>query len=159
MTSDLPAHAPGVALVHAEQVAREEVGLLAALGAADLDDHVLAVVRVLGQEQHLQLRLEPLDVGLGAGHLAAHLLAIVAVEVAEHLLGRLEVAGAGAQLLRRLHDGPELAVAPSDLLVASLVGDQRRVTEARFEILVLSLEVSQPIQHRSEATANNVCAG
>ena len=35
----------GVALVHAEEVAGPEVGLLAALGAADLDDDVLALVR------------------------------------------------------------------------------------------------------------------
>ena len=113
-----------------------------------------------GQEQHPQLRLEPLDVGLGAGDLGAHLLAVVAVELAEHLLGRLEVAGARPQLLRRLHDRPELAVAPSDLLVPALIGDQRRVAEARFEILVLPLEVSKPIQHRSEATAAaDVCAG
>ena len=85
---------------------------------------------------------------------AAHLLAVVAVELAEHLLGGLEVAGARAQLLRRLHDRLELAVAPGDLLVAALVGDQRGVAEARFEILVLPLEVSKPIQHRSEATAS-----
>ena len=64
---ELPALAGGEALVHLEQVAGEEVGLLAALGAADLDDDVAVVVRVLGQQQQLQLGLEPLDVGLGRG--------------------------------------------------------------------------------------------
>ena len=77
----------------------------------------------------------------------------VTVELAQHLLGRLEIAGAGAQLLRRFDDRPELAVAPRHLLVPALIREQRRVTQARFEILVLSLEVSKPIQHRSEATA------
>ena len=38
---ELPAHALGVALVHREQVAGEEAGLVAAGGAADLDDDVL----------------------------------------------------------------------------------------------------------------------
>ena len=54
-TSSFQPCALGVALVHLEQVAGEEVGLLAALGAADLDDDVAAVVGVLGQEQDLQL--------------------------------------------------------------------------------------------------------
>ena len=89
---ELPAHAAGVALVHLEQVAGEEVGLLAALGAADLDDDVLALVRVLRQEQQADLGLEPVDVGLGLRDLGAHLLAVVAVEVGEHLPGGLEVA-------------------------------------------------------------------
>ena len=60
---ELPAHAGGVAPVHLEQVAGEEVGLLAALGAADLDDDVLVVVGVAGQQQHLDLVVEPLDGG------------------------------------------------------------------------------------------------
>ena len=47
-----------------------------------------------------------------------------------------------------LHDRPELAVAPGHLLVPALIGDQLRVAEARFEVLVLPLEVSKPIQHR-----------
>ena len=47
----LPALALGVAGVHVEQVLGEEVGLLAALGPPDLDDHVLVVVGVAGQEQ------------------------------------------------------------------------------------------------------------
>ena len=50
--------------------------------------------------------------------LGAHDLAVVAVEVAEHLLGRLEVVGALAQLAGRVDDGLELVVAPGDLLVA-----------------------------------------
>ena len=44
----LPAVALGVVLVHPVEVAGPEVGLLAALGAPDLDDHVLAVVGVAG---------------------------------------------------------------------------------------------------------------
>ena len=51
---DLPAVEVGVALVHLEEVGGPEVALLAALAAADLDDHVLAVVGVLGDEQLAQ---------------------------------------------------------------------------------------------------------
>ena len=58
---DLPASALGVAEVHVEEVAGEEVGLLAALGAADLDDDVAAVVGILGKQQRLELFLDGED--------------------------------------------------------------------------------------------------
>ena len=145
---ELPAHAAGVALVHLEQVAGEEVGLLAALGAADLDDDVLAVVRVLRAGAAARSSASRRSMSASASvDLRAHLLAVVAVELGEHLLGRLEVAAALAQPPGGLHDRLELAVPPRHLLVAVLVGDQLRVAEARFDIEVLPLEVAQPIQH------------
>ena len=55
---DLPLVLVGVALVHLEEVGGPEVGLFAALAAADLDDHVLAVVGVAGHEQLAQLGVE-----------------------------------------------------------------------------------------------------
>ena len=67
-----------VALVHAEQVACEQVGLLAALGTADLDDDVLLVVGVTRQQQLAELVLQPFEVGLGLGGFGAHRLAVVA---------------------------------------------------------------------------------
>ena len=54
----LEAVALGEVLVHAVEVAGPEVGLLAALGALDLDDHVAALVRVAGQQQLLDPGLE-----------------------------------------------------------------------------------------------------
>ena len=50
---EAPALPAGVRPVHLEQVAGEEVGLLASLGAADLDDDVAVVVGVLRQQQEL----------------------------------------------------------------------------------------------------------
>ena len=58
---DLPALFLGPLLVHAEQVGREERRLLPALRALDLDDHVLVVVGVLGQQQDLEVLLELSD--------------------------------------------------------------------------------------------------
>ena len=54
----------GVALVHLVEVACEEVRLLAALRAADLDDHRAPGVRVVGEQQLLELRLEGSDLVL-----------------------------------------------------------------------------------------------
>ena len=48
---DLPAVLLGVAAVHVEEVAGEEVRLLAAFGAADLHDHVAPVVRILRDQK------------------------------------------------------------------------------------------------------------
>ncbi len=55
---DLPAPALGIARVHAEQVAGEERRLVAAGAGAHLEEQVALVVRVLGQQLLLQLRLE-----------------------------------------------------------------------------------------------------
>jgi hypothetical protein len=48
----------GVAQVHPQQVAGEQRRLLAALPGLDLQDHVLAVVRITRQQQLAQLVLQ-----------------------------------------------------------------------------------------------------
>ena len=65
-----PALPLGVAQVHPQQVAGEQRRLVAALARLDLEDDVLAVVGVLGQQQLPQPRLELGDAagqGLGLG--------------------------------------------------------------------------------------------
>ena len=54
----LPALLGGVALVHAEQVAGEQRGLVAAGAGADFEDGVVVVHRVLRQQRELDLLLE-----------------------------------------------------------------------------------------------------
>ena len=66
---DPPVAAVRVAQVHLVEVPREEVRLLAALGAADLDDDVASVVRVAGHQQPAELRSELGDVLLRLGEL------------------------------------------------------------------------------------------
>ena len=55
---DLPALLGGVALVHAEQVAGEQRGLVAAGAGADFEDDVALVHRILGQQRELDLLLQ-----------------------------------------------------------------------------------------------------
>ena len=71
----LPLFAFGIAGVHAIQVGGKDAGLVAAGPGPDLDDDVLLVVGILGQEQEphlgvqrLHLRLQARDLRLG--HLA-----------------------------------------------------------------------------------------
>ena len=70
-----PALPRGEALVHAEQVAGEQRGLVAAGAGADFDDDVALVHRVLGQKRKPQLLDDPLALvgeraALVVGHLA-----------------------------------------------------------------------------------------
>ena len=96
----------GVFLEHVCEVGGPELALLPAFAAADLDDHVLAVGRVVLDEREHQLLFEPRHVGLVIGdHLRQ--LGVVA--------RRVEV---GASLLPRLRELPwalELFQAATDL--------------------------------------------
>src|SRR4029077_16642983 len=56
---DAPPLLLGVAAVHAEELGREEAGLVAAGAGADLEDDVAAVVRVLGRQLAPELLFQP----------------------------------------------------------------------------------------------------
>ena len=85
---DLPPVEVGVALVHLEEVGGPEVALLAALAAADLDDHVLAVVGVTRDQQLAQTGLVPGQLAFLFGQLGVEVVAHLGVGLAgEHLAG------------------------------------------------------------------------
>ena len=88
----LPAAQLGVLHVHAHQLGRPQVRLLAALGAAHLEDHVAFVVRIARLQELLQsvhdvldLRLDRLDL------LACERFEIVFRAVAQQQLGLIEL--------------------------------------------------------------------
>ncbi len=105
---DLPALRLGVPAVHAEECAGEQRRLFAAGARSNLENHVLVVVRVPGNEQRvdraLDLGAERLEAcGLRASHVAQ-----LGIRVAQHgasaldLIERLPIAD------RRLRDRPQL---------------------------------------------------
>ena len=114
---ELPALTLGVALVHAEQVAGEQVRLLTAFGPADLHDHVSTFVGVFGQEEQLDLGGEALHVGVGLRGFLAHSLAVVAAQLGHHLPGGGGIVGAATQYHRTGHDGLQLLVPAGQLPV------------------------------------------
>ena len=76
---EIDVHLPALALrearVHAEDLGREERGLVAAGAGADLEQDVLLVVRVLGDEEEADLGVQGVAAGLEraqllVGHLA-----------------------------------------------------------------------------------------
>ena len=64
---DLPSLLGGIALVHAEQVAGEQRGLVSAGAGADFQDDIALVHRVLGHKRKPQLMLERGAPGLELG--------------------------------------------------------------------------------------------
>ena len=80
------------ALVHLEQVAGKDCCLVATGGGADLDNGVLLIVGVAGDEHELDvfLQLGQLGLVLGDVHLE-HLLLVRIAGLAQHLLGSLDV--------------------------------------------------------------------
>jgi hypothetical protein len=144
---DLPAVPGGEGPVHLEQVAGEQVGLLAALGPPDLDDHVALVVGVAGQQQHPQLVGEAGDVGLGLVDLGLQQAPFVGAGIVLHPPGGLQVLPPLPQLTGPADDRLELAVAPRHLLVAGLVGDQAGVGQARLDVVELLVQLSEAFEH------------
>ena len=96
---ELPAAQGGVASVHLGQVAGEEIGLLAAFGAADLEDDVAALVGVAGQQQGLEGQFEAGHALLGGVDLLAPELAVVTARLVEHLARGGEVLLGGLELV------------------------------------------------------------
>ena len=80
---ELPATPLGVARVHAQQVGREERGLVPAGAGADLEHHVLVVVGILGHQQQPELPLERRDLRLEARELDARQLAHLGVGIVD----------------------------------------------------------------------------
>jgi hypothetical protein len=76
---DLPTACLGVAREHPEEVGREQGRLLAAGARADLEDGVPLVVRILREEQELELGLEGVALGLVDAELLTRQLAQLGV--------------------------------------------------------------------------------
>ena len=118
------------------EVAGPELAFVAALAAADLDDHVLVVGRVALDERELQLLLEPRDVGLVvADHLGELGVALRRVEVGARLL----------PLLRELPRALELLQAPADVGRLAVVVVDRGVGHALLRLRVGAVELRDEI--------------
>jgi len=86
---DLPALLLGVARIHAEQVAGENAGLVAARPRADFYDHVLAIARIFGEQHPAQAVFHLGDRRFDAADLLARQSAHIGV--IEQRLGLLQL--------------------------------------------------------------------
>ena len=133
----------GVGAVHVVEVAGEQVGLLAALGPADLDDHVTTGVRVRGHQQLAQLLVDGGQCLDGGCHLGLPRRPLGALGVGEHLARRGEVGLQRQTATPGVDDGIELAVPGGHPAQLGGIGVHRRVGQPGFEVGVLVLHRRQ----------------
>ncbi len=138
----LPALRFGIALVHAEDLGREQRGFVAAGAGADFQDDVLLVVGILGQQQDLQLFLDLRDALL---QLAQFLLGI-----GEHFgiglvrgqrFALLDAARQVFVLAILLDHGLQFAVRLGSLLIALRVGDDLRRGQRLVQLFVFGFDL------------------
>ena len=138
----LPALGFGVAVVHAEDLRREQRGFVAAGSGADFQDDVLLVIRILGQQQHLQLFFDGANALFQAIELLLRIGAHLGIAlVLEH---RLALANAARQVLVLailLHDRLQLAVRLRGLLIARRVGDDLRRSQRLCQLFVFRFDL------------------
>ncbi len=145
---DLPALLLRPLAVHAKQVGREQRRLLPAFGALDLDDDVAVVVRILGQEQDLQLLLELADPLGGSALLAVQvLLHLLILLVLEHLVGGLGFLLGAPELLVGAHDLAEGALLARQFRQLLVVGSDFRTPHLRLDLVIALPDRLKAINH------------
>ena len=144
---DLPAVLLGEAEVHAEDLGDEERGLVAAGAGAELEDDVLLVVGILGQEQDLELLFDRFEAGLEGGELLLRHGAEVGVGLGEHGLGVGDGVADVAVLAELFDDGLEVAVLLGGGLELLLVVDEGGVGELLAEVLVADFDLVETVKH------------
>jgi hypothetical protein len=130
----LPALALGIARNHPEEVGRKQRSLLAPFTAADLDDGVALVVRILGQQQQIDLLDHAAAFGFEPGQLLLDQLAKLGVGHGFAVLGDASVEI--LQSAERAHHGLEIRALLVDLLQPLGVGQHL----LRAQLLVQLLE-------------------
>ena len=107
----LPAFAVAEVLVHTEQVAGEDAGLIAARARADLHLGVLAVLRVLRQQQQTDLLFQfLLLLSKGVEFHLGHIAELLVFLVGEDFLGIGDVADDILIVLVRIHHSLQVFV-------------------------------------------------
>jgi hypothetical protein len=152
ITSTRQPRRSAIAAVHAEELGGEERRLVAAGAGADLEDDVLAVVRVLRDERLLDLSVERLALSgearrLGLGQ-DAQLLVRRGLGRRHHFAGVGELSVDLAQLAEEGDDRVDLGERLADLAHRLGVGVDLRQGEPRGELGVRGFEGQQAVDHR-----------
>ena len=134
--------------VHAQQVAGEDRSLVATRTTTDLDDGVLRVLRILRDQEELDLLLEALDLGLELrDHLARHLAHLLIFVVCERILSLGQVGYRRAEAIRGLDNRFQLLVLLCELNELLHIGNHLGVGEFLADLLVLEFQTVQTNQN------------
>ena len=148
----LPAVDDGEGHVHVVEVAGEEVGLLTALGATDLNDHVAAVVRIAGQQQQPEPLLKVGDRGLQVGDLGPEFLALITFGLVNHLPRGPEVVVCLTEWSTDDEDLLEFLEPPAHGPEQVLVAQDLGVGQAPPGLRQLGLEGLDSLQHAAQGS-------
>jgi hypothetical protein len=147
----LEAEPLGVPGEHPVQVAGPQARLVPAGSRADLDDHVLLVVRVGLDHREPDLLLEHVDPLAGGAQLIPQLVVVGAL--VEELLRALGVGGRAAPFLGQPRGRRELVELPPGLGVALPIADYRGVRHLRLHLGVARLDLlDERLDHAIEST-------
>ena len=137
----LPTFRVAVALIHLEQVAGKETGLVATRTCTDLHLHVFRVLWVLRNEGNLdflfQLGLQGL---VGGQFLAGHLLHLRIVLVGKDILGLLDAVQTGNIPFAGVHDVAQILVFLGQFHKTVLIGYHVRVGDQCRHLLKSRLQ-------------------
>src|SRR5207245_1583741 len=134
--------------VHAKEICGEQRSLVAALRALDLNDDVAIVVRILGQEQHLQLLLELSHLLGRASLLGPHVLLHVRVLlVPQHLARRLHLLLRAAKCVVGLDDLAQRTLLAGEAGQLLVVGRDLGPGHLIFDLVVAARDRLQSIYH------------
>ena len=131
--------------VHLEQIARPQRGLLTPGAAADLDDHVLALVGILRDEEVLELRAQLLGPGVEPFDLLGEVGGHLRVALGRHDARLLGLREHRPQLPIRRHDHLELRIPLPERPQQVRIRDRLRGRQLRRDLVIRSLDPIQPL--------------
>src|SRR6266851_35656 len=144
---DLPLVLLGEAEIHAEDLGYEERGLVAAGAGAKLEDDVLLVVGVFGQEQDFELLFNWREARLQRGQFLLGHGADVRIGFGEHGFGFRDTFLDLAVLAEFFDRGFHVAVLLGDGLELLLVLNQCWVGHLAAEIFIAGFELVEAVEH------------
>jgi hypothetical protein len=144
---ELPALTLGVARVHPEQVTGKERCLVAARAGADFEDDVFLVVRILGNEQDLQVLQQGVASCGERAELLFGQLAHLRIATFGQLLGALDVLFDGLVLTELRDERLEFRQGLGGLLELAGVGLHLGRADAGHQLFVTGLNGREFVEH------------
>ncbi len=131
---DAPASPFGITQVHAQQVAREERGLVAAGARADLEEQIAFVARILWYQQAVEVLLERGEARFEIGDFRC--CEVFHFRISQQRARRLECAGRGVVCAQRCRERGQMRMLARNFAQAFRVGQHFGTREQVLELLV-----------------------
>jgi hypothetical protein len=138
----------GEARIHAEDLRGEERGLIPAGAGANLEDDVLLIVRVLGQQLQLQVFFDLRQALFELRQLVLRHGADLGIGLREHELGISDALLRPLVIAESVDHGLQVAVLLGDFLVALVIVDDLVGGHLAAQLFVAGGNLFQAFKHR-----------